>query len=301
MRVIKPTTITDANFTSSTVPETDCAAWNAATSYTIGAKVIRTSTHRVYVCVIAGVDAVTPEVSCLSTSPHWLDYSPTNRWAMFDGQVSTETTVATTTLTVVLHPGVVSDIALINVVGVAATVSMISSGSTVYSQTVSLDLSSITDWYEYFFAGFTLRSQVVFQDIPPYVNGVITVTIAGTSGTVSCGLLLLGNGYDIGRSQYEPTIEIMDYSVKTTDEYGTTTFIKRKNASKAEYSLLLDNTRLSSVYGLVRSLTATPSLWVGSDDLTMDIYTVYGWFSGFSVTVPYPHNSICTLQIQGLI
>jgi hypothetical protein len=300
MRVIKPITITDALFTSSTVPETDYAAWNAATSYTLGARVIRTTTHRVYVCLIAGVDAVTPEASCLLTSsPRWLDYGPTNRWAMFDGQVSTATAIASP-LTVVLHPGVISDIGLINVVGVTASVLVVDGSTTVYSESINLDLTEIRDWYEYFFSGFTLRNQVVFKGIPPFSAGVVTVSITG-GGTVSCGLIIAGNGYDIGGTQYEPTLEILDYSTKTVDEFGMTTFIKRKNASKAEFSILIDNVRLSSVFGLVRSLTATPSLWVGSDDITMDVLTVYGWFSGFSITVPYPHNSICTLQIQGLI
>ena len=300
MRVINPTVITDTLFTSSTAPETDYAEWTAATSYVLGAKVIRASTHRVYVCLIAGVNAVTPEVSCLlTTSPRWLDYGPTNRWAMFDGQVSTATAV-TSPLTVVLHPGVVSDIALINVSGATATVSVVNSGTTVYSESISLDLTSITDWYEYFFLGFTLRNQAVFSDIPPFSGGVVTVSVT-SGGAVSCGMLLAGNSYNLAPVQYSPTIEILDYSAKIVNEYGTTTFVKRQNTSKAEFSLLLDNTRLSSVFGLVRSLTATPSLWIGSDSIDMDIYTVYGWFSGFSVTVPYPYNSLCTLQIQGLI
>ncbi len=299
MRVIKPTTITDALFTSSTVPETDYTAWNAATSYVLGDRVIRTSTHRVYINLIPGVNATTPEVACLEATPRWLDYSPTNRWTMFDGQVSTETVLASP-LVVTIQPGIVSDIALVNVSAVTATVTMTYGGSTVYSASKNLDLSEITDWYEYFFLGFEMRNQVVFTNLPPYSGGVITVTLSSGS-SVSCGLLIAGNSYDIGQTQYEPTIEIVDYSAKAVDEFGVTTFVPRKNASKAEFSLLLENTRLTATYNLVRSLTATPSLWIGSDDITMDLFTFYGWFSGFLVTVPYPHSSLCTLQIQGLI
>ena len=43
MRYIVPTTITDAMLISSSVAEADYAAWNAATAYTVGNRVIRTS------------------------------------------------------------------------------------------------------------------------------------------------------------------------------------------------------------------------------------------------------------------
>ena len=63
MIVIPPIAITDSNLVSSTVAEPSAGetAWNAATSYTIGQVVIRTTTHRKYECQIAGVDAGLPE------------------------------------------------------------------------------------------------------------------------------------------------------------------------------------------------------------------------------------------------
>ena len=36
MKFIRPTAINDARLTSSTVPEADHPAWDAATSYTVG-------------------------------------------------------------------------------------------------------------------------------------------------------------------------------------------------------------------------------------------------------------------------
>lgn len=46
MKLIQPTTVTDAILTSSNVPETDYAAWVNSTSYTIGQKVIVVATHK---------------------------------------------------------------------------------------------------------------------------------------------------------------------------------------------------------------------------------------------------------------
>lgn len=300
MKVIKPVTITDAMLISSTAPDTSSsyAAWSAATSYAVGTVVYRPTTHHTYVCLIAGVDATLPETSALLTTPRWADAGPINRWAMFDNQVSTETT-RTSPLTVVLQPGAINALALVNVSATAVNVAMTYDGDEVYSASRNLDMSEISDWYQYFFSGFDMITQAVFADIPPYESGIVTVTMTSDS-TVSCGALIAGSVYDVGDTRYEPTVEILDYSVKSTDEYGNTTFVQRKYAKKMECSLLIENNRLNSVFALVSGLRATPSVWIGSDDIRMGILTVFGWYGTFSITIPYPNHSLCTLQIQGL-
>ena len=84
-QVLYPYTITDPVLTSSSVPETDHAAWVSGTTYAAGDRVIRTGTHRIYERLIPGAGTTPPE----SDSANWLDAAPTNRWAMFDGAVGT--------------------------------------------------------------------------------------------------------------------------------------------------------------------------------------------------------------------
>lgn len=298
MKVITPVPVTDAILMSSNVPEADFPVWSASTNYTLGAKVIRTTTHKIYVCLVAGVDATPPESSVLLATPHWAEYGPTNRWAMFDNQVSTET-VKSSPIVVTIKPGIVDSLALVNVYGGSVTVEMTYERQTVYSVTKGLDLSKVSDWYGYFFAGFELIDQVVFSDLPPFAGGEITVTISGED-TVSCGALVVGSTYYLGEIKYEPSIEIQDYSVKQTDEFGTTTFVQRKYAKKLECALWIENNRLNALFNKIARLRAVPSLWIPSDDIRMDLLTVFGWYSGFSITIPYPNDSLCTLQIQGL-
>ena len=99
MKLIRPTTLTDAMLTSSTAPENDYAVWSSGTAYAVGARVILTSTHRKYEALAASTG-----VSPASDPTKWLDLGPTNRWAMFDARVGTATT-RTSTLQVVLAPG----------------------------------------------------------------------------------------------------------------------------------------------------------------------------------------------------
>ena len=119
MKVIKPVTVTDAVLISSTAPETDYAAWAAGTAYSVGNRVIRTSTHRIYERMVAGTTATAPELD----SVNWIDIAPTNRWAMFDGEVSTQTALASP-LTVVIKPGLVNGLALFGLAGTTLVVTV---------------------------------------------------------------------------------------------------------------------------------------------------------------------------------
>ena len=77
MKLIRPTTLTDAMLSSSTAPENDYAAWGSGTAYAVGARVILTSTHRRYEALAASTG-----VNPASDPTKWLDIGPTNRWAL---------------------------------------------------------------------------------------------------------------------------------------------------------------------------------------------------------------------------
>ena len=298
MRAVKPVIITSEKLISSNIPDTTLLEWNAATVYSVGNQVTRSATHCIYTCLIAGSNSTPPEDSALLSTPRWADNGPTNRWAMFDNEVNTEST-RTAPMVIVIKPGIINALALININAVSVSVSMAVGGQVVYSASKNLDMSEITDWYQYFFGGFNMIHQAVFSDIPPYASAEITITIYGDS-SVSVGGIIAGNTYYIGKTQYVPSIEITDYSVKSTDEYGVTRFKVRKSAKRMECSLLVSNDRIDAVFSLVDSLRGGPSLWIGSDDFRLGLMTVFGWYSSFTVTLKYSKNSICTTQIQGL-
>ena len=296
MKVITPTPITDALFTSSTAPETDHAAFSAGTTYALGAKVIRTSTHRRYESLQAGNVGNTPE----SSPTWWLDIGPTNRWAMFDSVVGTATTLASP-LTVVLAPGAVDALALLELVGSSVTVSMTSAagGGTVYTRTVALDASEVGDYYEYFFAPFVQKSTVVLTDLPPYTDGIVTISLTG-GGSVSLGVCAVGLQSDLGGTQYGATAGITDYSLKTTDAFGNTTLTQRSYAKRTTSKLWLDKGAINRVHRKLANLRATPCVWVGVEDDELEPLTVYGFYKDFQVEVAYPTVAMCSLEIEGL-
>lgn len=296
MKVIKPNVIGAAQLISSNVPETDYPAWLSTTDYAVGARVV--SASAIYESV------QTPNLNRgPATSPlYWAKISATLRHMMFDGEVNTQTTAASP-LNVVIAPGLVDSLALFNLTGgtVVVTVRDGLAGPVVYSYTKTLDGSAVSDWHQYFYQPFSLATSLVLTDLPLYGSAHITVEITGV-GTVGCGLLVAGRVEVLGATQYGATLGIRDFSKKETNPTtGVTSFVRRKNSKTLSAQVTLPNYDIGRVFRHAESVTATPSVWVTSGVSDLETLTVYGFFADFSITVPYPTESLCSIEIEGLI
>lgn len=296
MKVIKPTTITSAILVSTTATET-VAAWAAATAYVVGNQVLRTTTERIYQRLIAGTTATAPELD----TTNWLDIGPSNRWAMFDSEISTQTS-RSTSLSVVVKPGYVNALAMFGLEGSTATITVRDAlaGSIVYGPiSITLDGTVISDWYQYFFEPFVQMGSLALTDLPPYGNAYITVELAAT-GTVKCGILALGTVYDLGGTQFGASVRIIDYSRKDTDAFGVTTFIKRPYSKRITLRTMFDNNQLNKIQQVLADLRATPCAWIGTEVDGFEPLTVYGFYRDFSIDVAYATTSYCSIEIEGL-
>jgi hypothetical protein len=295
MKVIKPTTFVEATHLVSTNAVETYAAYNAANTYAKGARVDY-GTH-IYESLVNSNTGNTP-----STSPtFWVLVGPDNVHAMFDDQISTAT-VSTTPLIVVMTPGLMNSLALLGLVGSQAVVAITdgAGGPTVYSRTVNLDGSYVYDWYMYFFEPFTQIGEVVFTDIPPYLNARMTLTLSG-SGTVAIGQLSFGTFYELGDAEYGATAGITDYSRKDTDEFGATTFVERAFSKRMTARLMLDAMQMNKVQRVLSDIRAKPAVWIGAEGEAYQPLVVYGFYRDFTIDVAYPTKSYCSLEIEGLI
>jgi len=295
MKAVKPTAITAAMLVSTDATET-YTAWNAATAYIVGDIVLRTTTERLYQRLVAGTTATAPE----SDTTNWLDIAPSNKWAMFDGEISTATTKSTS-LTVVLKPGYVNSLALFGLVGsnLAVTVRDALAGNIVYTLSQDLDGTIIADWYQYFFEPAVQLAEVVLTDLPPYLDGHITIAITG-GGTVKCGILLAGTVYTLGDTEAGASASIIDYSRKDTSAAGITSFVRRAYSKRMSARLMLPNAQLNKVQRVLADLRATPCAWIATDASGFEPLTIYGFYRDFSIDVAYAVLSYCSLEIEGL-
>jgi len=299
MRLIRPVTIDDEKFVSSTVAEPAAGetVWSAIPNYNLGNVVIRTQTHRKYKRLVAGTSATAPE----NDTTNWEDIGPTLRWAMFDNEVNTQTS-GSSPLTVTIAPGLCNGLALIELVGssVSVTVTDGAAGPTVYSLTIGLEQSLVTDWYQYFFEPYSQRGTLVLTDLPPYPNARITISVSGT-GTVKCGGFIVGTLYSLGGTQYGASAGIRDYSKKETDsDTGIVTLVPGRFSKKLRARLQVESTAVGPIQTLLYGLRAVPVVWIGDDTGSNDALTVFGFYRDFELDVAYPTSSFYSLEIEGM-
>lgn len=303
MIVLKPNVLPASALVSTNAVET-VALWNAATNYTVGTKVRRDTTNRIYENLIAGVDATLPEVAVLQSTPRWLDLEPSNKYAILDEQVNS-TTKTTTTQVFTIATTACTAIALFGIKGAhtaAVEVRNGAGGPVVFTKTQALDATIITDWFDYFFELSIPKPDWIVTGIPPYSNAHVTVTLTAASGvTVECGVFLAGFTYDLGATNYGASAAIIDYSKKETDEFGNTTFVRRAYSKRLNAKLDVPNAKLNKIQYVLAELRATPSAWMGTNEFGYDPLTLYGFYKDFSIEVQYADMSVCSLEIEGLI
>ena len=295
MKLIKPITLTSSMITATTATET-VALWSSATTYSAGAQV--RYGNRIYQSLLASNTNQQPDTA----TTYWKDIGPSNTTALIDGQVSNRTT-ASGSLSVTLTPGAAcTGIALLGLAGSSVTISVVDSGTTIYTQTISLIREDVADWSSWFFTAPQPLEQVALFDLPPYGTAQITITVTGPS-TVSIGEVVLGSARSIGEDSLQAgaSIGVIDYSTKTTDATGKTTFTPGAWSKRLSGTLMLSNSELSAAQNLLASLRSQPTVFVGAADSTLDALTVYGYVREFSITIPYPTRSLCRLEIEGLI
>ena len=300
LKVIPPLSITDSNLTSSTVPETDYSAWSSGTTYTIGQRVILTSTHKIYESLQNGNLNKDPATDT-SDPPFWIEVSATNRWKMFDTSNSTQTAQANS-IVVVITPGrVINSVALLGVEGTSVRIKQTDpTDGVVYDTTFNLSNNgNINNWYNYFFDPISRKTSVIATDLKAYGAAAIEITITYTGFTAKCGVCVLGSTQLIGEGiNLGASVGIQDYSRKEKDTFGNYILVQRSYSKRAKFSMAVLNEQIDSLQDLLVTLRTTPCVWIGDDRYTCTI--IYGYYKDFDIVIAYHLVSDCNIEIEGL-
>lgn len=293
--LIRPIAITDAALQAHSLPEADHPEWLAATSYSLGQRVMRANTHRVYENLTAGASASLPE----ATPSRWLDLGPTNRWAAFDRAVGTATT-ATGQLSFTLAPGNRFDsLALLDVLATSATVTVTSGGSVIFTRTTQLTRSvePIVDYLSYWQAEFMSTKTLLINDIAPfYANALITITLTGAA--ISLGTCVVGRQFVVGETRRGLSAGISDYSRKEVDQFGVADFQEGAFSKRLEAAVLCPNSRVDAVFDMLTSYRATPIVCVAARGYSSTV--TYGMPKTWGTVFEYAQDSLINLYIEGL-
>ena len=313
--ILAPITITPAIITTMTaagvaVPEDSTSPWSSANSYAIGDRVHVVSTHRVYEAaknMTAGSGAKDPtlpanQYDAAGNISYWIDAGPTNKFAMFDGVVSTQTSVASP-LVLTIKPGFFNGLAMFGID--ADTISIVvkdaPGGSTIYSHSGVLEGSAPADYYEYCFDRFKPQTQFIATGIDPYYNSEVTLTLAKGGGQpVKLGMYALGDLRPMGVPLRGASVEPIDYSYVSTDTFGTTTVKKRNNATGMRISAKMNIEDANSVLDTVKEYLGVPVVVIGSTAEMYEALTVFGLVSAPQQYDDFEMPTI-NITVKGLI
>ena len=295
MQIITPVDFTTGMLISSNATES-YPAWVSGTNYSTGNTVWYTD--GIYQALANHSNNVPPS----GDLTHWLKIAPSNHYACFDRQ-SGNATKATSNLTFTISSGKFNSIALIGIVG-AETINIkvrdSLGGTVMWEKDLNLTTSNISDWFEYFFNDpITKLTQFIFSSIPSTSTSHITLTVTGSA--LSLGEFVFGDKMVLGTTQYGAKVGIIDYSKKTTDDFGNTTLVVRPYSKRLTCSVMVNTVDLNKVQSTLYKIRAKPVVWIATeDDMYSESLIVYGFYKDFNCDLSYPTFGLYSLEVEGL-
>lgn len=305
-----PSLITSITAGGVALAEDSVAAWNSATTYNVvGTRVYHPTSHRVYENLKSDSTNINKDPTVLANQEnaagvgtYWIDVGPTNKFAMFDGLVSTPT-LAASPLVITLKPGTLTGFSLLGIDAdsLSVTVKDAPGGAVVWSlPTKILEGSQPADYWEYFYDGFKPLTRYTATGIDPYRNAEMTVTLTKASGLISLGMLAVGDMRPVGIPQRDASVEPVDYSYIRTDNFGNSVVQKRNFATSMSINAKMPMEDAGSVLDTVQEILGTPCVVVGSRAGGFEWLTVFGLISGRISAQNYPYATL-SLNVKGLI
>lgn len=300
MKMIEVLPITNTEFLSSTVPETDHAAYAAGTTYNIGDRVIVVATHSIYESVTNGNSGNDPTTD---NGTNWVLISATNRWKAFDSKIADQT-VFTGDMVYNLSPSITVDaLAFLNVQAGSIRVWVRNDAltETYYDQTYSLiDTTEVIDWFSFFFSGVDYDSEFIVSGVPGYVGNQIRVEVQVVSGDSYIGEIILGKLQSLGETSPGTSIGIRDFSTKERDTFGNAFLLERSFIDETVFQFALATEDARRVKRILARNRAKPSVYFSDEDDLKFGTTIYGYFQDFNIPLSVGEISFATLEVEGL-
>lgn len=309
--VLAPIPLTSSRIESiwaggTTLPEDSSPVWNSATTYDLGARVHVPDAKRVYESAQGGNvgrDPAQPsnQFNAAGVATWWIDLGPTNRAAMFDSVISTPTAGASP-FEIILRPGAFNGIAMFGLDADHLDIEVTDpdSGAVVYSYDAPLEGSAPVDYYEYFFEQFKPQTQFIATGIEPYAGARVRITLTKATGLAGIGMLAVGDLKPLGVPQRGASVEPVDYSYVSTDQFGNTVVKRRSSATGMSVQARMDIDDANTVLNTVKDLLGVPVVVIGSRAAGYEAMTVFGLLSGRLQYDTYAQPSL-NISVKGLI
>jgi hypothetical protein len=278
----------------------DGALWNSATAYTVG-QVVRRPNHRRYSALKASTNAIPENTATGDAAATWQDIGPTQRFAVFDQKYST---VATNPEVVqyLVKPGTISQaVAALGLDGSDVRVSVVdgNTGALVYQRTNSLRVKNCRSIVEYLTKPISRRADDVFDDLPPFKNALILLTVTKPGSVAKLSDVIVGRVEYAGEMQWKPEIRTLRRSVIKDDGFGNLTFTKRRSSKLISADVTVDSNLVDDTVRVLNGYTDQPCVIIGDKRWTALI--ILGYVKDFRLVLEYEGQAgaIYNAQIEG--
>ena len=293
-KAVVPIAVTPAVLISSTVPETDHAAW-AAGSYGLGARVIKN--HFIWESIQAANSGNDPE-----TSPTWWKkVSATNLYMMFDDSNATQT-VAAGSMSFRLRPGRSSNaFAMLNMSGALVRHRILDPVAGLVFDKYTLMRNPLTrsSCYAWCMTHRIPVNDYIAVDLPNYPAADTLIDVSVTSGNVAVGNVVIGQQVEIATGiELGARVRLKDYSTKETNSFGVSTLVVRDYAKEASWQMPVPVELVDSLLALMASLRARPTLYIGFQPVKS--LAIYGIWTECEAIVKYKKEWVMALDFLGL-
>jgi len=107
-----------------------------------------------------------------------------------------------------------------------------------------------------------------------------------------------GTEITIGRAEATPTITMVDFSRRVTDDFGVTRIVPRGFSRRMSVRLALASSDVDAVHRRFAELRATPAQWIVDEQSAW--LNFEGFYRDFEVDLALPPLSYCTLEVESL-
>jgi hypothetical protein len=232
---------------------------------------------------------------------YWVDAGPSTAWAMFDLERNTRTFGASP-LTVVIKPGQRFDsLGIVGLIADSVTYTISVPGQPDQTETINLSTRNTLTWSQYYFGKFGFTTSLVRTSLFQYSGATITITATRASGLVGIGGVVLGQSFYIGDTQYEAAPDRMSFSKVTSDDYGNTKLVKRRNVPITSQDVRFKKSATTAILKMLDDLNATPALWIGIDDTTsgyFDSLLILGIYTRATMNLDLENDAMLSLNLQ---
>ena len=263
-----------------------------------------------YLYQYAGQDGtnsiLTPSVDSIGLNPVWVEYAPSNYYAMLDGKTSNQTSNLNTIVITVACSNY-DTISLLNIEGVSVDLSLYdnTSASVVYTNSIDLtDTTEIVDFYTYCFNPFTFLPSIYVDTMPLYNDAELTITLTATTGSdAKIGRLVFGRSFYVGDTSYGASLGLESYSSKVTDEFGNVSLVHRGSVNLDTYQVYIPTNKVPMLIRKGQELDAIPILFIMDESSTSNLQNLlnYGYWQTFNMIIPNPVKSTMSITVKGIL